>query len=147
MNLPYQGEQANINIIVAWAESALVQVNPLFRLLSSHFVCLQVARMINVSSHAEIKEGIAELQAAQVEISCKYSCQLFLANISCKYSCQLFLVKYFLPNILARYFCNLLEFLLTLHLTFLSQVSLYQKQVSLEGLSAQVIIIIFFDPP
>ena len=90
--------------------------------------------MINVSSHAEIKEGIAELQAAQVEISCKYSSQLFL-------------VKYFLPNILARYFCNLLEFLLTLHLTFLSQVSLYQKQVSLEGLSAQVIIIIFFDPP
>ena len=163
----YQGEQANINIIVAWAESALVQVSQslssfrcfiflsfclfvLFVLLSFilhllvfclfvslyvvslsfiflcncflsfyilsfvfcllsfgfsfivlHFLSLilryvvfclsyfffflsfvfclfdlfvfhlmlQVARMINVSSHAEIREGIAELQAAQVPIS------------------------------------------------------------------------------
>ena len=34
--MPYQGKQGNINIIVGWAESALVQVSidPLF--LSSH---------------------------------------------------------------------------------------------------------------
>ena len=49
---------------------------------------LQVARMINVSSHAEIKEGIAELQAAQVLI-----------------------YKYILKNVVARYLLQATEVL------------------------------------
>ena len=47
-----QGETANINIIVAWTEVTLVAV----------------ARTVNVSSLTELKDSVAELQAAQVAL-------------------------------------------------------------------------------
>ena len=63
--------------------------------------------MINVSSHAEIKEGIAELQAAQVAMS------TFLQIIFVKYSCQLFLLN-ILANNLASYLCQIFSFQIVL---------------------------------
>ena len=48
---------------------ALIKIaNAILSFICFLVFCLQVAKMINVSSHAEIREGIAELQAAQVEI-------------------------------------------------------------------------------
>ena len=114
----HQGEQANINIIVAWAESALVQVSlsilssrvgVVFCLLSFYhavsFSLLlysdflpQVAKMINVSSETEIREGIAELQAAQVQISSQLASNIFIINYFCKIFLKIIFANYFVKN-------------------------------------------------
>ena len=119
-----QGEQGNINIIVAWAEGALVQV-PWSRFAKCNFVFHLLPSLLSPGG----QDDQCFLPCWNQGGNCRTaSCSggIFFTNILFPL-CQ--------TDIMAS--CSDWYF-------SLSQVSLYQKQVSLEGLSAQVLNITFF---